>query len=270
MARSSTERRWCLIGAADLCAGLTNWRISYLMGLGEIRRRYSRSRLGQFWMTVSTGVLVAAVGVVWSVLWKVRISELMPFIAISQILWTLISGAIGEAPTAFVSAGPIFLNQGMSFSTAIYALVFRHFLVFLHNLPIAILTVVAFPVPFGIVSLLAIPGIVLVLLSLVWSTYAIAIICVRFRDLTQVVQSALLIAFFVTPIFWKPSQFPPDAQYFLALNPFADLLSVVRDPMMGDIPGPAEWVGALVFAIGGFVLTLPLIGLSQRRIIFWI
>lgn len=251
-------------------AGLTNWRVSYLMGFGEIRRRYSRSRLGQFWMTISTGVMVAAVGVVWSILWKVRISELMPFIAISQILWTLISGAIGEAPTAFVSAGPIFLNQGMSFSTAIYALVYRHVLIFLHNLPIAILTIVVFPVPFGMVSLLAIPGLVLMLMSLVWSTYVVAIICVRFRDLTQVVQSALMIAFFVTPIFWKPSQFPPETQYLLALNPFADLLSVVRDPIMGDIPGPAEWVGALVFAIGGFLLAVPLIGRSQHRIVFWI
>lgn len=259
-----------MIGVADLRAGLTNWRVSYLMGSGEIRRRYSRSRLGQFWMTISTGVMVAAVGVVWSVLWKVRLGELMPFIAISQILWTLISGAIGEAPTAFVSAGPIFLNQGMSFSTAIYALVYRHFLVFLHNLPIAILTVVIFPVPFGMVSLLAIPGFILLLLSLVWSSYAVAIICVRFRDLTQVVQSVLLIAFFLTPIFWKPDQFPPETQYLLALNPFADLLAVVRSPVMGVIPSPAEWVGAFVFAIGGYLLTLPLIGHSQRRIIFWI
>ncbi|WP_316167648.1 MULTISPECIES: hypothetical protein [unclassified Bradyrhizobium] len=86
MARSSTERRWCSIGAADLGAGLTNWRVSYLMGFGEIRRRYWRSRLGQFRETVSTGVVVAAVGVVRSKLWKVPISELMPFIAIWQIL----------------------------------------------------------------------------------------------------------------------------------------------------------------------------------------
>src|SRR5215470_14628323 len=101
------------LGIADLLSGIDNWRLSHLMGLGEIRRRYARSRIGQFWLTISTGIMIATLGLVWSTLWKMPIADLMPFIAISLIVWTLVSGTLGEATTAFASTGPIFLNQGM-------------------------------------------------------------------------------------------------------------------------------------------------------------
>src|SRR5665213_1368580 len=105
--RASVARSgWFLQGVKNLVNGLTHWRLSYLIGMGEIRRRYARSRLGQFWLTLSTAIMVGMLGVVWSILWKVPLEHLMPFIAISLILWTLINGVLAEAPTGFVSTGP--------------------------------------------------------------------------------------------------------------------------------------------------------------------
>jgi lipopolysaccharide transport system permease protein len=57
-----------MLGIADLLRGIRKWRLCHLMGLSEIRRRYARSRIGQFWLTISTGVVVAALGLVWSTL----------------------------------------------------------------------------------------------------------------------------------------------------------------------------------------------------------
>jgi len=259
-----------MLGTADLLQGIDNWRLSHLMGLGEIRRRYARSRIGQFWLTISTGIVVTTLGLVWSTLWKMPIADLLPFVAISLIVWTLITGTLAEAATVFVSAGPMFLNQGMSFSTAIYALVYRHLLIFLHNVPIIVIAILLFSVPAGGISLVAIPGFGLLVLAAVWTSYLVAIACVRFRDLTQVVQSVLMIAFLITPVLWKPDQIPPDKYYLLALNPFAALLAVVRDPLLGQLPTIDDWISATVFSIGGFVAALPIIGYCRRRIIYWI
>jgi ABC-type polysaccharide/polyol phosphate export permease len=187
-----------MLGIADLLRGIRKWRLCHLMGLSEIRRRYARSRIGQFWLTISTGVVVAALGLVWSTLWKLPVADLVPFVAISLIVWTMISGTLVEAATVFASTGPIFLNQGMSFSTAIYSLVYRHLLIFLHNLPIIMIAILLFSVPVGGISLVAVPGLALLIFSLVWTSYLVAIACVRFRDLVQVVQNGLMIAFFIT------------------------------------------------------------------------
>lgn len=259
-----------MLGIADLLSGIDNWRLSHLMGLGEIRRRYARSRIGQFWLTISTGMMVAALGLVWSTLWNLPVADLMPFVAVSLTVWTMIAGALGEATTVFVSTGPMFLNQGMSFSTAIYGLVYRHLLIFLHNVPIIVVAILLFSVPAGLICFIALPGFALLVLALVWTSYLVAIACVRFRDLTQVVQNVLMIAFFITPVLWKPDQISPDKHYLLSLNPFAALLAVVREPLLGQIPTADDWITAAVFSIGGFVIALPIIGYCQRRIIYWI
>src|SRR5215471_1377167 len=113
-AEQQSSRGLFMLGIDDLMSGISNWRVSHLMGLGEIRRRYARSRIGQFWLTISTGIVVTTLGLVWSTLWKMPIADLLPFVAISLIVWTLITGTLAEAATVFVSAGPMFLNQGMS------------------------------------------------------------------------------------------------------------------------------------------------------------
>src|SRR5215467_13539878 len=93
----SGRRGLVMLGVADLLKGIDNWRVSHLMGLGEIRRRYARSRIGQFWLTISTGIMVAALGLVWSTLWKMPVEDLLPFVAISLIVWTMITGSIADA-----------------------------------------------------------------------------------------------------------------------------------------------------------------------------
>src|SRR5262249_51476 len=266
----SGRRGLFMLGMADLISGIGNWRLCHLMGLGEIRRRYARSRIGQFWVTISTAIGVTALGLVWSTLWKQPVAELMPFVAISLIVWTMISGTLSEAATVFASTGPIFLNQGMSFSTAIYSLVYRHLLIFLHNMPTIVIAILLFSVPAGGISLVALPGFGLLVIALLWASYLVAIACVRFRDLTQVVQNVLMVAFFITPIFWKPDQIPPGKQYLLYLNPFAALLAVVREPLLGQLPSIYDWTAAVIFSLGGFVVALPIIGYCQRRIIYWI
>jgi ABC-type polysaccharide/polyol phosphate export permease len=264
------RRGFFSLAIADLLSGVDNWRLSYLMGLGEIRRRYARSRIGQFWLTISTGVMVAILGLVWSTLWHLPVADLVPFVAISLIVWTMITGTLGEAATVFPSNGAIFLNQGMSFSTAIYALVYRHLLIFLHNIPIIVITLLLFSVPVGRLAPVALLGFASLILTLVWSSYLVAIACVRFRDLTQVVQNGLLVVFFITPVLWKPDQIPPGEHYLLSLNPFAALLAVVREPLLGQLPTLYDWTAAAIFSIGGFVIALPIIGYCQRRIIYWI
>jgi ABC-type polysaccharide/polyol phosphate export permease len=194
----------------------------------------------------------------------------LPFVAVSLTVWTIISGTLGEATTVFVSTGPMFLNQGMSFSTAIYALVYRHLVIFLHNVPVIAIAILVFSVPVGAICLVALPGFGLLVVALVWSSYLVAIACVRFRDLTQVVQNGLTIAFFITPVLWKPDQIPADQHYLLSLNPFAALLAVVREPLLGQLPTVDDWIAAAAFSIGGFVIALPIIGYCRRRIIYWI
>jgi len=105
-------------------------------------------------------------------------------------------------------------------------------------------------VPVRLISLLVLPGFPLLLLWLLWSSYPVAILCARFQDLTQAVQSGLTLAFFTTPVLWKPEQIPADKHYLLSLNLLAAVLAVVREPLFGQPPAlsssatATDWVSS--------------------------
>src|SRR5665647_2906104 len=193
---SSLTRR----GLDDLARGLADWRIWHLIGIGTIRRRYARSRIGQFWTTLSMGIMITVLGFVWSTLWKQNLHEIFPYIATSLVLWTFLTGTINDATTAIVSSSHYFLNQGMSFSTPIYAVVYSQFIILLHNMIIVLLVLVIFPPSFTFETFLFIPGFMLTLVTLVWVSCVVGILCARYRDVIQLVSSFLTTAFYVTPV----------------------------------------------------------------------
>jgi ABC-type polysaccharide/polyol phosphate export permease len=73
-------------GFAELAEGAANWRIWHLIGTGDLRRRYARSRIGQFWLSLSTGLSTLILGGVWSVLWNVQPGTLLPHLTVS--IWS--------------------------------------------------------------------------------------------------------------------------------------------------------------------------------------
>jgi ABC-type polysaccharide/polyol phosphate export permease len=56
----------------------------------------------------------------------------------------------------------------------------------------------------------------------------------------------------------------------LAWNPFAVLLTVVRDPLLGRPVSGAIWLLAVVMTVISVVIALPFIGKYCRRLVYWL
>ena len=78
---------------ADIAGGVRLWRLAVTLGWLDIRLRYRGSMLGPFWLTISTGVMVGALGVLYSTLFKIDVRDYLPFLALSQVLWGFLGGA---------------------------------------------------------------------------------------------------------------------------------------------------------------------------------
>ena len=258
------------MGALDVIEGIKSWRIWHVIGSAELRQRYARSRLGQFWVTLSTGILIGSLGLVWSVLWRIPAAEMMPYIAVSMVIWAFISGVIVDSTGIFVRNSRFFINQRTPFSTVIAASLYQHLLVLLHNSVIVVLFFVVFLRPIGIEASLALLGFGLALVTAFWVSYLVAMACTRYRDLRQVVSSLVQIAFFVTPVLFRSEAIPESYRHLLLWNPFAVFLSVMGDPILGEPVPLTNWLTATIISFGGLIATLPIIGYFHRRIIFWI
>ena len=65
-------------------------------------------------------------------------------------------------------------------------------------------------------------------------TLLLGAFCARFRDIQPIVNSVMQIGFFMTPVIWKPDQLGAAGIAKLPLNPFFDLLEIVRGPILGS------------------------------------
>ena len=100
--------------------------------------------------------------------------------------------------------------------------------------------------------------------------YLLAIVCLRFRDVTQIVQNSVTVLFFVTPVLWRPEQIAADKAFLLAWNPFAVMMSTIWKPILGQSVPAHDWFVALAYALGACLLATPLIGATRRRLIYWL
>jgi lipopolysaccharide transport system permease protein len=101
-------------------------------------------------------------------------------------------------------------------------------------------------------------------------TLVLGAFCARFRDIQPIVNSVMQIAFFVTPVIWKPNQLGPSGIANLAFNPFFDLLEIVRGPILGSGVATTTWIGAIGFSAVLCVVSWAFFVRARGRVTFWI
>jgi ABC-type polysaccharide/polyol phosphate export permease len=257
-------------GISELQEGAGNWRLWQLMGTSDIRKRYARSWLGQFWVTLSAGISITIIAVMWSLLWNISLAEMLPFLAVSLLVWQLLSGMIAESTQVFIQGGGTLLSQPLAFSTLVYAMVYRNFVAFAHNIVIVLIVLVLLQRPVSLQLMLLLPALAMIAISAVWIGCIIGMACTRYRDLSHAIQAVLQLAFYVTPVIWKPTFLSPDYRWLENINPFAIFIAILRAPLLDEPFMPLQWLFATLFTFGGLLLSLPLIGRYRRELLYWL
>lgn len=255
----------------DLVRGLWRWDLWSRLGWLEIKRRYHRTVIGPFWSAVSLGIFVAVFSAVGSALWGQKLGDYVPFLATGMVVWIMISNLVSEAGTLFVAGAGIFRQTRFDYSILVYALVWRNFIVFLHNLLVYVFAVLIFaPHLISPVIVLAFVGLALLLANLAWLGLLLASFCLRFRDMQQLITSLIQIAMFVTPVFWPPdSLHGMHRLFFVELNPLYHMIDIVRAPLIGQVPEIQSYEVAVLVAVVGWFITYLAFSRFRRRLPYW-
>jgi ABC-type polysaccharide/polyol phosphate export permease len=98
----------------------------------------------------------------------------------------------------------------------------------------------------------------------------VAMPATRFRDVYQSVGFSVQILFFITPIFWPPSDAVGKRAMLVTLNPFAHLLELIRQPLMGNTPKLIHWEWGIGLMLLLGAITVTMLTLYRKRIVFWL
>ena len=258
--------------AEDIAGGALRWKLWGRLGWLEIKRRYRRTTLGPFWSSLTLLVFVIVMGIVGSGLLSKNTGEYLPFLVSGLLAWTMLSGMITEAGGVFVAGTGLIRQMNFEYSILVYALVWRNFIAFLHNMIVYLLIMLVF-MPHALTwrLLLAVPALMLMMMNGVWISIVLGTLTARFRDVQQIVQSMIQVAMFVTPLFWSPDNISGIRRIvFVGLNPLYHLLAIVRDPLLDRTPSINSYIAVLIITLLGWTLAFVVYSKFRKRIAYWL
>lgn len=259
------------IAVADLKRSREKIYLALMLGWQDIRQRYRRSKLGPFWLTISMGVMIGMIGIVFGQVLNSPMKEYLPFLATGIILWTCFSTCVMEGSTSFIDAQGMIRQLNLPLSLYPIRVLWRNIVICGHN--IIILPLVFLAVGRGITwdIFWLIPGVMVFLWNILWISLLLGTVCTRFRDMPQIVNSLIQVFFYVTPIVWMPNALNArSASLLVDPNPIFHLFQIVRLPILGSSPTVLNWIVSVLMAILGTCLTLCFFGKYKKRIAYWL
>jgi lipopolysaccharide transport system permease protein len=252
----------------DIAEGAALWRLGITLGWLDIKLRYRGSLLGPFWLTISTAVWVAAMGTLYSVLFHQELRGYLPFLALSLVLWTALGGHVGDACNTFLQSETTIRSVRMPFFVHAIRVVVRTLISLAHNIPVIVVVFLLYATSPGWGAFACLPGFALWMVDAFAACLSLGALCSRFRDIPPIIGSIMQIAFYVTPIIWRPEQLKGHV-WWLAFNPFDALLEIVRQPLLGGTIPDGMWRAALLFSLVFCGLSAMLFARVRSRIAFW-
>lgn len=258
-----------MVALADVRAAFRMSPVWLQTGWTDVIWKYRRTKIGPFWHTLNLAAFVIVMGVIWSVVLNQDPLQHFRYVATSLTVWSLISSMITEGAGSIIGGQATALSMRYPYVAFAFGHVWRSLLLFGHHmlLYVAILVFTLYPPTWAL--LLLIPGLILVLLNGVWMSLLIGIICLRRRDVSQIVASLMQIAMFVTPIFWPRDLLGDKFSAAVDYNPLYHFVEILRGPMLGNVPTAANWAWAIGALIVGSALTAYVYGRTRDRLAFW-
>lgn len=271
----SASRSWrnaAALAATDIGETMRLWPLVWTLSLFDIKLRYRGSLLGPFWLTLSSAIMVASIGFLYSRLFHQPLGNYLPFLTVSLILWSFINTVTTEGAVCFTQSEGLIRSSRMPHTLHAARAVMRNILVLAHNLVVIVGVFIIFHKVPSLAAFSLIPACLLWFIDAIAISVLLGIFGARFRDIPPIIGSVMQIAFYLTPIMWNPVMLAHRglAMALVQLNPFYSLLEIVRGPLLGQPLDPHIWLFALGYSAALLALTGVVFIRARSRIPYWI
>jgi ABC-type polysaccharide/polyol phosphate export permease len=256
-------------GFLEIIAALPRHEQWFYMAIQDIKLRYRRSMIGPWWVTISTGIMVLMLGFLWSHIFNQAIDTYLPFFGIGFVIWGWIASQIADSAAGFFQFQGVIKQIKLPFPIFTFRCNVRQGIVLLHNSLIVAAVLLFVGKGFSLLSLLALPNLILIQLNITLLSIVVTIFCSRFQDMAQVVNALTQIIFFFTPILWQVDSIK-NKSYLAEWNPIYHWIELIRAPLLGSLPTLSDYLWSAFSVIILFVLATYCLGRFRSRIALWL
>lgn len=232
--------------------------------MGRFRATYRAQALGLLWPMANPTILMIVMSVFFGIAFPSELPAYPVFLMLGLVPWHFLSHAWTDGTTCFLHHAEVIKRTSVPAYVVAAGTVFSH----VFNLGFAALSllplIAIYPEAFHVsLSLVVLPLVIVLLIALGLGLALIsAVLNVVFRDVGYIVNSALVVLFWATPIAYPIDRLPGVWKKAMLLNPMASVIHCIRDVVLkGEFP-PASVLGAAAASCLGL---LALGALIYRR-----
>jgi ABC-type polysaccharide/polyol phosphate export permease len=262
--RQPAETAW-----GDWWAGTRHADLWGTLAWYDIVLRYRRSLLGPWWITLSMGAMLLGMGPLYAALFGVPLARFYPHLALGIIFWNLLSTSINDGCQVFITAAPYLKQGAVPRSVFVWRSLARQLFFLAHHLVLYLPVAIWAGLTWNPRMLLVFPGLLVVIVNLHALSITLGLLSARFRDVPNIVASSLQLLMFLTPVFWFPEKLPERSRFIL-YNPLAQLLDVLRLPLLGGSPAPGTIRFLLYFTVLNVAVAALLYARLRRQVVYWV
>jgi len=235
--------------------------------LKDLKLKYRGSAFGFLWSLVNPLMMIVVYTVAFRYILRIRSEGFVFYLLLGQLSWTFFSSSAGMSTGAIVdNAGLLrsvtFPRAILPISTVLFnlaqflltVLVFLPVMLLWYRVPLAA-PMLLFPV------FLALQVIFTMGVALVLSTTT-----AFFRDVRHLVEVALAMLFWTTPILYELGHVPERLRLLILLSPMSPFVTAYHDLFyFRQWPEATVWLVASVYAFGAFILGTTLLLAFEDR-----
>ena len=233
----------------------------------EIKRRYSRSKLGIVWSVLNPLLMMAVLSLIFSQMFDRSVDNYPIFYLCGYILWQLFTGATNAAMTTLVDNKNMLIKVRFPMDIFILSRVYTAFVNFLYSLIAFAAMICVFRV-WPNWTLLFMPVIVFLLMIFALGiAFILATAYVFFGDVKHLYGVLLTLWMYMSAIFYPVDSLGEGIARVIRANPIFSYIDGLRFLVLeGTLPQAAEVIQMAVWAVVMFVIGRCVFVRNRNRI----
>lgn len=215
----------------------------------EFRARYRAQALGIIWSILNPLVMMAIISVIFTQVFRSAEKHFPIFLLIGLLVWQWFTSAVTSATGVFVANADIIKRTVFARALLPVSIVLSFGVNFCLESLVLLAFIPIFPGAFCLSWALLLIPVYLVLAFILMASIGLAtsVLNVIYRDVSYLVNTALLILYWLTPLVYPLDVIPEPYRMLLQANPIAGILNALRRAIMhGDTPSALGWAGMVL------------------------
>jgi ABC-type polysaccharide/polyol phosphate export permease len=237
-------------------ASTTGWFSAlWILTRHEFRARYRGQALGVIWSLLNPVIMMGILSVIFTRVFPSGKKDYPIYVLIGLVVWQFFSSALSAGTTAFMAHAEIIKRTIFPRQLLPLAVMLSFGLNFLIESSVLVLFIPVFPSSFTLSWTLLLAPVVLAFLVLFLAALVLAtsVLHVVYRDVAYLVQTALMILYWLTPLIYRLEQIDEPYRTALKCNPLTGVLSALRGCVMsGTPPSLLQWTSIIVPSVVAF------------------